>query len=122
MNSYNTQPNQEYGQWNTQPNQEYGQWNTQPNQGYEQQYAQPTKGFDIMSYSPQALLWNQAKCMAIGIVVFIVLMWILSRIPVVGPWISDAIKYIITKLAVLAGVINCGFQNDFNDVLVSETG
>ena len=65
----------------------------------------------IMGYSPQAMLINQIKCTAITIVIFIVLMWILGKIPVAGPYVRDGISWVITKVSVYAGIANCGFTN-----------
>lgn len=74
-------------------------------------YAQSSP-MDLGAWSPTALLWNQAVCMAIGIVIFMVVTWLISKIPIIGPWTSRTIKWIITKLAVMAGVLNCGFKDE----------
>lgn len=107
-------------------NQVYGQ---DYGQGYEQDYGQgypnaacpPCESsiFDII-INPIGFLRNKAICMAIGIVVFMLLMFAISKIPIVGPWVSNTIKLIITKLAVFAGVLNCGFENEFDKILDME--
>lgn len=70
-------------------------------------------GFSLLSFTPMGFLLGQAKCFAISIIVFMILMWLISLIPFVGPWISRTIKLVITKVAVFAGVLNCGFQDGF---------
>lgn len=93
------------------------------NQGYVQDYSSlpsPSSSFSLASYSPQAIILAQVKCMAIGIVVFLICTWLISKIPVVGPWVSDKIKLLITKTAEWAGVLKCGFANDFDSVLEAE--
>lgn len=82
--------------------------------------ANTNTGFNLTDYTPMGMLKNQIWCMAIGIIVFMILMWLISLIPIIGPWISSTIKYMITKLAEFAGVLNCGFANDFDDVLEAE--
>lgn len=87
---------------------------------YDQQPAAESSGFDPLAWSPQAIIFNQVKCMAIGIVVFMILMWLLSMVPLIGPIIKNTILRIITKLAELAGIAKCGFTNDFDDILAAE--
>ena len=73
----------------------------------EYDYDQPS-GYGLMSFSPMGFLIKQAKCMAISIIIFMVLIWLISLVPVIGPWVGDTIKLGITKLAEGAGVLNCG--------------
>ena len=77
-------------------------------------------GIDLTAYTPMGMLKNQLWCMAVGIIVFMILMWILSKVPIIGPWLSSTIKYSITKLAEFVGVLNCGFENDFDNLLEVE--
>jgi hypothetical protein len=104
------------------------------NNGYDTGYDQPYSGpaaslpyaqpempaFNIMDYTPLGMLKNQLWCMAVGIVIFMILMYVISWIPLIGPWISSTIKWLITTLAEFAGVLNCGFANDFDAVLAAE--
>ena len=113
---------------------DYSGYNDGYNTGYTQQYSVPAalpyaqpfsapeiSGFNIMDYTPLGILRKQVWCMAVGIVIFMVLMYFISWIPLVGPWISNTIKYLITKLAEFAGVLKCDmFANDFDAVLEAE--
>ena len=88
---------------------------------YTQPYTAPaTPEFNIMDYTPMGMLKNQLWCMGVSIVIFMILTYIISRIPIIGPRISSTIKWLITKLAEFAGVLNCGFANDFDAVLAAE--
>jgi hypothetical protein len=96
-------------------------YDTGYNTGYAQPYTAPEMpAFNIMDYTPMGMLKNQLWCMAVGIVIFMILMYLISLIPVIGPWVSNKIKWLIAKLAEFAGVINCGFANDFDAVLAAE--
>ena len=59
------------------------------------------------SWSPQAILFNQLKCMAIGIVLFMIILWLISWIPLIGPWLKRAIQRLVTLLAEFMGVARC---------------
>ena len=60
-------------------------------------YSAPAPAFNILDYTPIGILKNKIWCMATGIIVFMLLMFVISKIPVVGPRISSTIKYLITK-------------------------
>jgi hypothetical protein len=67
-----------------------------------------------------AMLRKQAICMDVGISLFVIITWIISLIPIIGPFISRTIKWGITKIAVMAGVLNCGFENEFGTFVQSD--
>lgn len=84
------------------------------------QYTAPASQ-SMTSFMPMAIIWNQAKCMLIGFVVFAILLYIISLIPLVGPWVRDGVLWLLTKLMEFTGVAKCGYQNDFDDILEAES-
>jgi hypothetical protein len=66
------------------------------------------------------MLMGLAICMAQGLVIFMILMYLISMIPFIGPYITGGITWVITKIAVYAGVANCGYKNDFNEIQDAE--
>ena len=63
-------------------------------------------------------------CMVKGMVLFMILMWLISMIPFIGPYIKDGALYAVTKASEYAGIANCGYRdgfgNTFKDIVDSE--
>jgi hypothetical protein len=64
-----------------------------------------------MPMSPQQFLMDKAICMATGLVIFMILLWVISLIPIIGPKLKSGVTYLLTQLTSAAGITNCGYQN-----------
>ena len=74
-----------------------------------------------MPMSPMGFLMSYAKCILIGLAIFAIILWAISKVPVIGPWVRNTVLWILTKLMEFAGLANCGFANEFDDVLEAES-
>ncbi len=61
----------------------------------------------LFSFSPMAIVFSQLKCLAISVFVLLILLWLISKVPLIGPLVSDGIKKGIGTIAEFAGVIKC---------------
>ena len=126
---YPNQSNLQYAPiLNTEPyaasyNQQYGQQ-------YDQQYdeacpacpscADSSSGFGGIQ-SPMGFIKDKAICLLIGLALFAIILFLISKIPLIGPKVKSTLLWLLTKLMIFAGIANCGYQNDFDDVLKAET-
>jgi len=59
----------------------------------------------LAQWDPKSYLLDQTLFMSCGIVTFLVLIWIVSHLPIVGPCINGITQSIVGWLAVRTGVI-----------------
>jgi hypothetical protein len=64
-----------------------------------------------MPMSPQQFLIEKAICMATGLVIFMLLLWLISLVPIIGRKLKMGVTYLLTKLTSAAGITNCGYKN-----------
>ena len=70
-------------------------------------YNKKKSSFSLSSWDPRVILYNQVKCFVISIIIFMILIWLISYIPIIGPIMKNLIIRFITFLASMAGVIKC---------------
>lgn len=50
-------------------------------------------------------LMDQFCFMACGIALFILMLWIFSNLPIVGPWVNSTVQSVVMSVAIMTGTI-----------------
>ena len=69
---------------------------------------------------PMGFLMDLAICNAKGLVIIMILLWVIGKIPFIGPYVKSGITWVFTKIAEYAGIANCGYTNSFEKIVESE--
>ena len=70
-----------------------------------------TDGGFALTRGPIGFILGHVQSMLIGMVILAIILWAVSKVPLLGPWVRNAVLWLLTRMFEFIGIAKCGFES-----------